>query len=331
MKKEDTKIEYPKHIQLLMQLGGLIMVSVGLFFFNLSWQIGNIQIIPIGIGCLFLILGVTFFAEGYRIIIVNLEGIKQKNLITQSKISKNQIKGYAEIVQKNSKGKSTQLIVFSNNKKEFLKIEKETWEDKYLVLLKRIKLDYKRVGFEEINQITKRRKSLYKNIGKGFGIFVFICGLYQLLFTDIIPPKKFQNLDGIIAEQPIIEEKRKGRIENINFKLNKYSEFRFRVAGAKFRILHPNAKKLNKGDKVSFLVLKSEVQQKIDNSITPDFKNKQVNRNIIELYGIEYKGQTLLNIKDINSSRKNPMPKIFLMIFGIGTFLYYQYVSKGYD
>ena len=331
MKIDDTRIEYPISTQLFLKIGGVLLMFVALLLFKLSWELAYIQIIPIVFGSLFFILGILCFAEGFKVIIVNAEGIKLKKLIKKVEIRKNDIKGYAEIVHRNSKGGNTQLIIFSNTKNESIKIEKIGWGDKYKLLLKRIKSDYKKVGFEEINQVTKRRKNLYKNIGKGLGLLVFSLGLYQFLFIDIIPPEKFHELDGVIAAKPIVEEKRKGRVENMTFQLNAYQEFRFRVIGERFRMLHTDAKKLNKGDEVSFKILKSEYQQKLSNSIAPDFKSKYVNWNIIELYEIEYGGQVLLDSKDINTSRSNPISKIFLMIFGMGIFLYYKYVSKGQD
>ena len=331
MKVDDTKIEYPISTQLFLKVGGIIMILVGLFFFKMSWQLEYVQIIPIFFGSLFFMLGSVCFFEGFKQIIINAEGVEQKRILKKKKIAKNDVKGYAEVIHRGSKGNNTQLIIFSKNKNEYIKVEKIGWGDKYNLLLKKIKSDYKKVGFEEVSQITKRRKNLYKNIGKGLGVFIFIFGLYQLIFIDIIPPERFHQLDGVIAAKPIIAERRKGRIESMTFELDKYEEFIFSISGEAFRMLHVSAKKLNKGDEVSLKVLKADYQQKLNKSIPPDFKSKYVNWNIIRLYEIAYSGQTLLDSRDLNTSRSNPIPKIFLMIFGMGIFLYYKYVSKGSD
>lgn len=197
MKDNDTQFKYPISTQLLLKIGGIAFMSVGLFILKKSVEVEYIQILPIAFGSLFLIFGFMGFVEGFKFIIINEKGIEQKNLIKKSEIPKEQVKGYAEIVHKNSKGNNTQLVIFSNAKNQFIKIEKESWGDNYKLLLKKIKSNYKRVGVEEIVKIRNQRKDLYKNIGKGFGLCVFMFGLYQLLFIDIFPLEDFQKLEGI--------------------------------------------------------------------------------------------------------------------------------------
>lgn len=325
------KIKYPKSTQLFMKILGIVLVLVGLFLFKLSWKLEYVQIIPLFLGCLLPLIGVFLFNEGFRTITVDAEGIKEKRLIREIKLTKKEVEGYTEVIYSNPKRDITQFVIFSNNEKGPIKVHKANWGEDYERLLERVKADYKKIEQEDVNLIGQQKK-VYKNIGKGIGVFIFIFGLYQLVFTSISPPKNIHELHGIIAEKPIIRKKTKKRKKTtISFQLNKYPEFKFKVKSELFSRFNSDLKNIKINDEVSFKILKSEFQQKLLRSVPPDFKRKYINWDIIELYSVEHKGEILLDTKEVKRTKNSPLSKILIMMCGIGVFLYYQYGSKGHD
>jgi len=139
--------------------------------------------------------------EGFKVIIVNEKGIRQKTFFKKIEIPKDQVKGYAEIYHPNTKGVQVELVIFSNTDHQVIKVYKEGWYEEYELLLKKIKPIYKKVGPKVTKALKEKRKKLYKNIGKGFGLCFFFFGLYQYLFPTLIILEEIPNPDGTYSAQ----------------------------------------------------------------------------------------------------------------------------------
>lgn len=329
MNKDEYKLSYPFGLKLLLQIGGIAMFLVGLHLINLSIKQEYIQYLILLFGLFFSTLGFMCFAESFSILIINSIGTRQKNLVKTINLKKDEIEGFAEIPIKNSKRTSTLLVIFGKDKRKTIKVDKDNHREEYEFLLKRLRKEYKKAGFEFRNSILDKRRKLSKRIGQSFGLILFFIGLYQFLFITAIPFEDFYELKGVLQENPRIEEDRKGRAPSMVFELTDYQDIRFRATGETFKFLNPNAFNLKKNNNISLLILDSDYKQKINKSEIPNLKKRYINWDIVEIYGLTIQNKILLDYKLINKSRSSFALKLFLMFAGLGTFLYYRFKNKG--
>ena len=199
-----SKFEYPLSAQLLLKLGGLAMLVVGFFLFNQSWESEVAQIIFIVFGVFFSGFGFFGMIEGFKKITISENSVVQKTPIKQIEILASDIIGYREIYYPNTKGANIQLVVFSKNGNQQITINKEGWGADYDSILNKIKSIYPKTDFEKAKKIIKKRKDLYKNIGKGFGILLIGFGVYQFFFLQVINPDDVPALYGIVEAPSLL-------------------------------------------------------------------------------------------------------------------------------
>lgn len=326
-----VRIEYPFGTQAFLKVAGLGVAVLGLIMCSFAWKVEYLQIVPLIFGILTLTFGVLCFSEGFNSIIIDSNGIVKQNLFRGNRIPKDQIKGFREIIYKSSKlNKTTHLIIFDHDDKGVIKCDKNTYGDQYEILLKAVRSEFNKVSADSTLKIHQSREKLYRNIGKTFGIFLFAFGLYQLVFVGIFSQEEYREVIGTLSSPPRIEQN-KGRERSIVFQFKEFPEYQFNVSGQSFRMLQPKARSLAIGTELKLVILQSDYQAKIEKVGTPSFTDKHINWHVIDLYGIEQNGYFLLDHEALNESAGDPIPKVLLMLTGIGFFLYYEFISKGYD
>lgn len=135
-----------------------------------------------------------------------------------------------------------------------------------------------------------------------FGILLLI-KMIIIVFTPFtsINPNTLSTVSGHLREEPHVAKPAKSTSHNITFHLQEFSHISFETGSLGYKMINLDSLAIyRRGDKVTFLITKNDLEKKILQTSEPTFNEKHISWPFVQVYSIESDKRSILSFKRYN-------------------------------